>query len=129
MNIEIAIKNAIKHHVEIDFIQKDMAVLDVWNKPVDLIISNPPYIDPRDKSEILPNVLLYEPHLALFAPKEEPLYFYKKMNIQNPHWFTNGNVMLDCISSQKYFNLGFTFLNLNKIKFCNKSCFLKILHK
>ena len=27
------------------------------------------------------------------------LYFYKKMNIQNPHWFTNGNVMLDWIGS------------------------------
>ena len=39
--LEIAIKNAIKRHVEIDFIQKDMAVLDVWNKPLDLIISNP----------------------------------------------------------------------------------------
>ena len=33
------------------------------------------------------------------------------------------------IDSQKDFNLGFTSLNLNKIKFCNKSCFLKILSK
>ena len=27
---------------------------------------------------MLPNVLVYEPHLALFT-KEEPLYFYKKI--------------------------------------------------
>ena len=53
--------------------------MEVWNKPVDLIISNPPYIDPEDKSEMLPNVLVCEPHLALFTPKEEPLTSTKKL--------------------------------------------------
>ena len=53
--------------------------LSETNQKYDFIISNPPYIDPVEMSEMLPNVLVYEPHLALFAPKEQPLYFYKKI--------------------------------------------------
>ncbi|MDF3821660.1 peptide chain release factor N(5)-glutamine methyltransferase [Leptospira sp. 96542] len=33
----------------------------------DLIVSNPPYIPVSEKSEIMDDVLLYEPHLALFV--------------------------------------------------------------
>ena len=45
----------------------------------DFILSNPPYL--AEESEVDADVLLYEPHEALFAPKGEPLYFYK--NIMN----------------------------------------------
>ncbi len=43
----------------------------------DLIISNPPYVVPSEKSAIAPNVLQYEPSLALFVPEEDPLIFYR----------------------------------------------------
>lgn len=79
--IAVAQKNAAIHNVIIDFFQKDMRKLKVWSKPLDLIISNPPYIEPDEKKEILSNVLDYEPHLALFTPKNDPLYFYKKIII------------------------------------------------
>jgi len=77
--LEIAKKNAIRHHIEIDFIHKDMTALVVWNKALDVIISNPPYIEAEEKREMLPNVLDYEPHLALFTPEQDPLYFYRKI--------------------------------------------------
>lgn len=34
----------------------------------DLIVSNPPYIPESEKPEIMPDVLDYEPHMALFVP-------------------------------------------------------------
>jgi release factor glutamine methyltransferase len=34
----------------------------------DLVVSNPPYIDPADASSLSPEVCNFEPHLALFAP-------------------------------------------------------------
>lgn len=41
----------------------------------DLIVSNPPYIS---DSELLgPNVVNYEPHIALFANDKDPLIFYR----------------------------------------------------
>ena len=77
--IAVAQKNAVFHKVEVNFIQQDMRVLEVWRKPLDVIISNPPYIEPGEKKEMLPNVLNHEPHLALFTPEKDPLYYYKKI--------------------------------------------------
>jgi release factor glutamine methyltransferase len=34
----------------------------------DLVVSNPPYIDPRDAAMLSPEVCNFEPHLALFSP-------------------------------------------------------------
>lgn len=34
----------------------------------DLVVSNPPYVDPREAAALSPEVRDYEPHLALFAP-------------------------------------------------------------
>jgi release factor glutamine methyltransferase len=45
---------------------------DVW-------VSNPPYIPMKDKSEMLENVLTFEPHLALFVENEDPLIFYREI--------------------------------------------------
>lgn len=45
----------------------------------DIIVSNPPYIRNLEKKEIQNNVLLYEPHLALFVENENPLLFYDKI--------------------------------------------------
>ncbi len=75
----VAQKNALHHNAEIDFIHQDMRELEVWYKPLNIMISNPPYLQPDEKKEMLPNVLDYEPHLALFTPENEPLYFYKKI--------------------------------------------------
>jgi len=71
-------KNAGKHAVDIHFIQADILK---WagifeNQHFDIIVSNPPYIQQREKKEMEKNVLNYEPHLALFVPDEAPLLFY-----------------------------------------------------
>lgn len=44
---------------------------------VDIIVSNPPYIMPAESTGMAYHVLGHEPALALFAPEEDPLLFYK----------------------------------------------------
>ncbi|RYY27269.1 MAG: peptide chain release factor N(5)-glutamine methyltransferase [Sphingobacteriaceae bacterium] len=76
--LHIARKNALQNEIEVDFFQQD--ILDFY--PVkevsySIIISNPPYIVPSEKTLMEPNVLNFEPHLALFVPETDPLLFYR----------------------------------------------------
>ena len=43
----------------------------------DIIVSNPPYIAEREQADMRPNVLRYEPRMALFVPDDDPLRFYR----------------------------------------------------
>lgn len=45
--------------------------------PMDLVVSNPPYIMEKEKAAMRANVLEYEPGLALFVPDADPLLFYR----------------------------------------------------
>lgn len=47
--------------------------------PLDIIVSNPPYVLENEKAYIDPRVLDHEPALALFVPDDEPLLFYKSI--------------------------------------------------
>jgi release factor glutamine methyltransferase len=52
-------------------------LVDDAAKKADFLVSNPPYLVPSD--EIGHDVLHHEPHLALFSPAEDPIYFYRKI--------------------------------------------------
>jgi release factor glutamine methyltransferase len=71
--------NALKNNCHVDFIKTDILSSPVFEKKWDIIVSNPPYVPDKEKSEIQPNVLDYEPHLALFVPDNDPLIFYKNI--------------------------------------------------
>ena len=45
----------------------------------DLIVSNPPYIQPKESDGMAKNVLDYEPHQALFTPDDQPIIFYQRI--------------------------------------------------
>jgi len=75
----IARQNAELNDVTINFKQYDILSDSLENFNYDVIISNPPYITEAEKGEILPNVLNYEPHIALFVPNSNPLLFYQKI--------------------------------------------------
>lgn len=72
--LEVAKGNALKHHLDINFLESDI-FSNVKGK-FDIIISNPPYI--REDEEIEEIVKNNEPHLALYA-KEDGLYYYRKI--------------------------------------------------
>jgi release factor glutamine methyltransferase len=65
--LSIAETNASENDVEIDFIQGDLLEpLIEQDTKVDIIVSNPPYIDINDK-DLNEAVKFHEPHLALFS--------------------------------------------------------------
>ncbi|HXP50422.1 MAG TPA: peptide chain release factor N(5)-glutamine methyltransferase [Bacteroidia bacterium] len=77
--LEMAAHNAEKLGLEIELMEEDALNLEegLSAKDFDVIISNPPYITSTEKKEVQENVLMYEPHLALFVPDKDPLKFYK----------------------------------------------------
>jgi release factor glutamine methyltransferase len=77
--LETASINAVNQGIEIELVEED--VFD-WSKDIkassfNVIVSNPPYISPKDQKHVQDNVLKYEPHIALFVPEDDPLIFYK----------------------------------------------------
>lgn len=45
-------------------------------RSADIIVSNPPYVVESEKKDMSPNVLDFEPALALFVPDADPLRYY-----------------------------------------------------
>ena len=75
--IGLARENALNHQLDIVFYQKDIMATDsLWQK-FDLIVANPPYVTLNERVDMMPNVLNYEPSLALFVDDEDPLIFYR----------------------------------------------------
>lgn len=61
----------------IQVVQGDMTKFRTEDNSIDVIVSNPPYIDESEKVDIQANVLDYEPAEALFVPDSDPLKFYR----------------------------------------------------
>jgi release factor glutamine methyltransferase len=63
-------------------------------KNADFLISNPPYLDPKNTLEVDEEVRKHEPSMALFS--EDPLYFYKKIASDSVRFLRqNGYVFLE----------------------------------
>jgi len=75
--LETAQNNATLNKLEVTFSKVDILNTPEMEQKWDIIVSNPPYVTELEKSEISPNVLDYEPHLALFVPDNDPLLFYR----------------------------------------------------
>lgn len=75
--LDVARKNAERNHLKVDFLH-----LDALNMPLpeaDLVVSNPPYIPDLERASMEPNVVQFEPNMALFVPQEDPLLFYRRI--------------------------------------------------
>ena len=48
-------------------------------EPVDLLVSNPPYLVQGASTEVTSEVARHEPAEALYAPEGDPLFFYRKI--------------------------------------------------
>lgn len=72
-------KNATNNDVAIHFINADILEWEYLfsDQQFDIIVSNPPYITPKEKDDMHLNVLNFEPHLALFVEEVAPLLFYE----------------------------------------------------
>lgn len=79
--LAVAQGNALNLKADIQFIEADFTSPDSFDSlpEVKLIVSNPPYIAASESQTMFPNVLKYEPHLALFVPDTDPLLFYRQL--------------------------------------------------
>ena len=78
--IETAKNNAALNNLDVNFFVADILNWERINWPeFDIIVSNPPYVRELEKQAMQPNVLKYEPALALFVSNTDPLIFYRKI--------------------------------------------------
>lgn len=83
--LKVAKQNANLNKVDITFFEVDILIschaeLVSVSKNFDIIVSNPPYVRIQEKDQIKPNVLDYEPHLALFVEDNDALKFYRAIS-------------------------------------------------
>jgi len=78
--LAIAKTNALENKLTVNFKCVDILNIDVaLHEKFDVIVSNPPYIQQKEKGLMDKNVLDFEPHLALFVENNNPLLFYEKI--------------------------------------------------
>ena len=77
--IETAKGNNVVNETEVTFVEQDIFAENVGSGKFDIIVSNPPYIKEIEKENMLPNVLDWEPEIALFVPDNDPLLFYRQI--------------------------------------------------
>ena len=79
--LALARENARILRADVHFLHVD--VLDDRSLPeipeVDIIVSNPPYVLENDRAGMRPNVIDWEPHMALFVEGSDPLLFYHRI--------------------------------------------------
>lgn len=77
--LEVARKNANRNEVTVTFLHQSILETDDLKHSFDIIVSNPPYVRHLEKEQMKPNVLEFEPHLALFVEDDDALLFYRKI--------------------------------------------------
>lgn len=96
--LNIATYNSNNLKIKVEFKKNDILKFNTenYNFIYDCVVSNPPYILQKEKNEMLPNVLDYEPHSALFVEDKNPLIFYEKILEFNQKYLkTDGYVFFE----------------------------------
>lgn len=119
--LEVAVRNAVHNQVEVSFVHQDVLKDDYPVLEVDVLVSNPPYIACKEKSEMERNVLDWEPELALFVPDDDPLLFYRRIAEIGLHILAEGGCLFYEINRaygvetvELLKNLGYTSIELRK---------------
>lgn len=91
--LEIAEENARKLEASVEFIKADILDSVPPMPPMDLVVSNPPYVRWQEAEQMQANVLDWEPHLALFVENHDPLIFYRHIAIMARQQLINGGFL------------------------------------
>jgi release factor glutamine methyltransferase len=78
--LEVARQNATRHRANVTYLAHDILTQPLPVQGLDVIVSNPPYITRQEKAAMKPNVLAFEPHLALFVENNNALLFYRAIS-------------------------------------------------
>jgi release factor glutamine methyltransferase len=96
--LETARQNASLNEVQMEFVHDDVLhpQSDLWQQPVDLVVSNPPYIRESEKATMERNVLDHEPSQALFVPDDDPMLYYRQiLTLANPQLRVQGSIWFE----------------------------------
>ena len=77
--LSVARENVKRLRVSGDVVQGDVFRYEPEEGAWDIMVSNPPYVDESEKEGMEPNVLKWEPSLALFVPDDDPLKYYRRI--------------------------------------------------
>ena len=78
----VAEENNRINQTAVKFYRQDILNESLSENAYDIIVSNPPYISVIEKSLMENNVLMFEPHLALFTEGDDDLVFYKRIAVE-----------------------------------------------
>lgn len=89
--LNVARANACKLQADVRFVECDVLACQVDEVGLyDVIVSNPPYVTEAEKADMEPNVLQWEPSLALFVPDDDPLRFYRRIAVLGRDMLADG---------------------------------------
>lgn len=78
--LSLAKENAEELQADVHFIRANILEENPPEvKSLDILVSNPPYVREEEAELMQPNVLEWEPHLALFVKNDDPLLFYHRI--------------------------------------------------
>ena len=116
--LSVAKCNAKNNRVDIEFVKSD-----VWDNifgAYDIVVSNPPYITPKELEELMPEVIEHEPMLAL-AGGSDGLDFYRQIVKGAGNHIVNGGLIMfeiGCFQAEDVsrilFDNGFTDIRVEK---------------
>jgi release factor glutamine methyltransferase len=75
--LETARQNAASLKAVVGFFNNNIIDQDIPVEPLDVVISNPPYIPLSEKPSMKDNVIRFEPSQALFVSDGDPVVFYR----------------------------------------------------
>lgn len=89
----------ISQHPDVNFSLGDILERSDWAEfpPLDIVVSNPPYIPLAEKNLVPDHVAAHEPHLALFVDDSDALVFYRALadfSLEKLH--PGGKLFLEC---------------------------------
>ena len=80
---------------EVTFLEHDIRIKKNFSEKFDIVVSNPPYLTKNETLTVGKNVK-FEPQIALFAPSNNPLLYYKKiLDFSMVNLNKNGQIYLE----------------------------------
>ena len=132
--LQIAKDNAESNGVQVTFVHDDVLnpQSDYFNQPVDLVVSNPPYVCNSERDAMEANVLDWEPENALFVPDDDPLRFYRQiLALAKPQLKPDGQIWFEINEQmgermlQLCHEMGFSEVNV-MLDFAEKPRFIRV---
>ncbi len=78
----------------VEFVEADGPAPPAGFGPLDVLVSNPPYVDPADAGELAAVVREHEPPEALFAPAGDPDHWARRLLDEGPAFLAAGGRIL-----------------------------------